>query len=155
MGGARQNSAATGSQATTSRPKVTLVAAVSRTPEAAPRARAGELTLPQHDLSVHDHVLDADGRLVRILERGAIGDGLRIEHGDVGEHARTNQPALAESNALRGERSHLSHRVLERHELLFAYVTAEDPRERSVRARMRANVSERTVGSDSAVIGVH
>src|SRR6185503_245773 len=104
MGGARQNSAATGSQATTSRPKVTLVAAVSGTPQAAPRARAGELTVAQHDLSIHDHVLDSNRRLVRVLERGAIGDGLRIEHGDVGEHARANQPALAESHALRRER---------------------------------------------------
>src|SRR6058998_4211210 len=130
MGGARANSAATGNHETISRPSVTLRRlAVSRTPQSATGARARELALLQYHLPVHDHVLDADGGLVRLLERRAIDHRRRIEDGDVGVRARLDEPAIRQSHALRRERRHLAHRELEREQLQLARVVAKNARE--------------------------
>src|SRR3989442_5851815 len=127
MGGARANSAATGNHETISRPSVTLRRlAVSRTPQSATGARARELALLQYHLPVHDHVLDADGGLVRLLERRAIDHRRRIEDGDVGVHPRLDEPAIGEADAVRRERRPLSHRELEWQELQVARIMAEN-----------------------------
>src|SRR6266545_2187470 len=115
------NQAATTIHAITSRPSVTLVRpAVSRTPEATARTCARHLPLLQHHLSIHEPVLNPDRGLMRLLERGAIDHGRRIEDGDIGEHAGPHEAAIGETDALRGERRHLAHRELQREQLEIA-----------------------------------
>src|SRR5712664_4686105 len=144
MGGARANNAATGSQATISRPSVTLSRlAVSRASEPPARARARELALLEHDFSIHQHVLDAEGGLMRLLKGRAVDHRRWIEDRDIGVHARTHEAAVDEADALRRERRHLPHRELERHELLVAHVAAQDAGKRAVRAGVRALLAER------------
>src|SRR5213593_2857520 len=137
------------SHATTNRPSVTLSGLlVARTAEPSARTRAGELAVPQYHLSVHQHVLDAERGLMRLLERGAIDDRRRIENGDVCIHARTHEAAIDETDALSGERRHLAHRKLEGHEFFIAHVAAQDAGERTVGAGMCAFPAERAVGRD-------
>src|SRR5262245_5813352 len=100
---ASPNHAATTSQASTNRPRVTSARPVPRTAESPTRALVRELSFSEHDLAIHEHVLDACGGLVRVFEGGAIDDGRRIEDGNVGEHSGTKEPALGEPDALRRE----------------------------------------------------
>src|SRR3989442_1169515 len=117
------NHATTIIQASTSRPSVTLSRLVSRTPEPASGPRARDLAVLQYHLSVYEHVLDADRRLMRLLERRAVDHGDRIEHGEVGVEPRLHEAAIGQADPLRGERRHLAHRELERHELFVTHVT--------------------------------
>src|SRR2546429_1902943 len=151
MGGARANNTATGSQATISRPSVTLPRwAESRTPEPSPRPRCGELSLPQYDLPVHQHVFDPHRRLVRLLKRRAVDHRRRIEDRDVRVHTRTHQAAVDEADALRRERRHLPHREFERHEFLVAHVAAQDPGKRAVGAGVRALLDRKSTRLNSS-----
>src|SRR5215470_485520 len=50
------------------------------------------LAVPQHLLSVHEHVANAGGVLVRLVEGGMVLNGRRIEDHDIGE-AAWSQPA--------------------------------------------------------------
>src|SRR5258708_3743452 len=52
-------------------------------PTARPRGR--ELAVIEHERAVHEHVAHAHRRLMLLFERGAVGDRIGIEHGDVGE----------------------------------------------------------------------
>src|SRR6059036_3426306 len=126
------NSTATGSQASTRRPRVTLKDSlrspplvrghVSRPAQSAARPCGGELAVLEHLLTVHVHVGDADGRLVRVVEGRAVRDRRWIEHGDVGGHPRLQEPAIVQSHALGRERSHLAHGELQRDELQVTHV---------------------------------
>src|SRR5213596_2042883 len=139
--------------ATTNRPSVTLSGLlVARTAQAAARTGAGELSFLQYRLSVDQHVLDADRRLMRLLERSAVDDRRWIEDGDVRKHARTHQATIGEAHALRRERRHLAHGELERKELLVARIVAKDPREGTVGARVRGLRAQRSVRRDAAEI---
>src|SRR6266540_5765846 len=127
-----RNHTETGSQARTSRPSVTLAYAlrslaarprhVAWPAQAPARPCACHLAVIEHLLAVHEHVGDAGRRLVRVLEGRAVDDRRRVEHGDVGEKARLEEPAPREPDALRRERGRLADRELERHELLVAHV---------------------------------
>src|SRR6266566_3307033 len=152
-GGATANSAATGSHARMSRPSVTLPV-VPRPPEAAARTRARELALLQYHLAVHQDVLDADGRLVRLLERRVIHDRRGIEDGDVGEHPGTHETPIGEAHPLRRERRHLAYRELERKQLQVAGIVAEDSRECAVGAGVRGLRAQWPVGRVAAEVGV-
>src|SRR2546425_11222973 len=156
MGGARANNTATGSQATISRPSVTLPRwAESRASEPSTRTRTRELALLEHHFSIHQHVLNADRCLMWLLKRRAVDHARRIEDRDVRVHARTHEAAVDEADALRCERRHLPHREFERHEFLVAHVAAQDAGKRAVGAGVRALFPERPVGRDAAGVSVH
>src|SRR5437667_7900261 len=126
------------SHATTSRPSVTLARpAVSWTPESPTRTRVRHLPMLQNHAPIHEHVLDADRSLVRLLERRAVDHGDRIEHGDVGVQPGPDEATVGETDALRRERRHLPHCELQREQLQIAGVAAEDARKTAVGARVR------------------
>src|SRR5467141_3935962 len=141
--------------ATTNRPSVTLSRLVSWTPEPPARTRVRDLPLLQYHLPIHEYVLDADRGLVRLLERRAIDHRRRVEHGDVGVHARPHEAAIGQADALRGERRHLAHRELQREQLQVPRIVSQDPRECAVGAGMRGLRAKWTVGRYAAEIGVH
>src|SRR5882762_8282578 len=150
------NHAATTIQAKTSRPRVTLTGLlVSWSPEAPAGTRARELAFLQYHLSVHQHVLDADRSLVRLLERRAIDHRRRIEDRDIRVHSRFHEAAIGQSDPLRRERRHLPHCELEGHEFLVAHVPAQDACKGAVGPRVRAVLAKWTVGRDAAGVSVH
>src|SRR3990172_7221129 len=59
------------------------------------------------DLPVHDHVVDADGELLRLPPRRRGLHRLRVEHDDVGLEAVAQEPAVGEPDPLRRARRHL------------------------------------------------
>ena len=102
------------------------------------------LAVLQDDLPVDEHVLHADGVLMRLLERRAIRDRRRIEDRDVGEIAFLQQAAAIEAEVLGGQARQPAHRVRERDHLFLAHVLAEQPREVAVGARMRVRLARNT-----------
>src|SRR5882672_3805747 len=56
-----------------------------RPPQCAARLRSCVLAVFQYMRAIDEHVFHAGGELMRLLEGGAIGDGLRVEDDDVGE----------------------------------------------------------------------
>ena len=91
----------------------------------------------EHDRPVDDHVLDAGGVLVRLLERGVIDDTRRVEDRDVGPQAGTQQAAIELADLGGVRRRHLAHGLLEPEHPGLAHVAAEHARKRAVVARMR------------------
>ena len=73
---------------------------------------------------------------MRILKCGGVTDTGWIEDGDVGLHARTEQPSIAEAEALSGERRHLSNGIFERNRIRFAHIHREHAREGAIVARV-------------------
>src|SRR3989442_5296654 len=101
------NSTATGSHASTRRPRLTLKSSlrspplargqVSRPAQSAAGPRRGELAVVEHLLTVNVYVGDAVRGLVRVFARRALRDRRRIEHGDFGGHAGLQESALGQA----------------------------------------------------------
>src|SRR5580692_5676620 len=59
-----------------------------------PRPRTAMLAVVEHDLPIHQQILDAGCVLVRILIGGAVDDLAGVENGDVRPLARPKQAAV-------------------------------------------------------------
>src|SRR6185437_3601523 len=64
--------------------------------------------------SIDDDAFDATRRLRRMLERGEVGNGQRVEHGDVGVVSLAQLSALFEPETACRQTRHLVHGDLER-----------------------------------------
>src|SRR5262249_54059916 len=74
-----------------------------RPPQRASRLRPGVLAFFQYLRAVDEHVFHTDGELVRLLESGAVGDGLRVEDDDVGEIPLPQKPTTIKLQVGRGQ----------------------------------------------------
>ena len=89
-------------------------------------------------LPVDDHIVDA--RRVETLQPlgigvgGAQGDGLLVEHGQVGPHSGTDHAAIGDADALHGQGGHLAHRFLDGHQLFLAHKLSQDARKEADKA---------------------
>jgi hypothetical protein len=61
---------------------------------------------------------------MRLGERALVGDGRRIEHGDIREAAGANASPIREPEAFGRHARHLVHRLLEREHVLDTHVLA-------------------------------
>src|SRR6188472_2491864 len=105
-----------------------------------PRGRHGAVL--ERDLSVDHDERDASRVLVRLVEGGFVANSFGIEDHDVGLHPLPKYPAVRQAEALSRVRRHLANRILERHRLEIADVSAEHARKRSIAARMWTRPSE-------------
>ena len=87
------------------------------------------LPVLQHLAAIHEDVLHADRVLMRLLERGAVRDRVRVEHDDVGEHAWPQEAARVELEVRRRQAADAAHRLGQRERLLLAHVLPEQARE--------------------------
>src|SRR5688572_21193885 len=71
----------------------------------------GVFAVPENHRSVDDHIPHAGRVLMRLLERGAIGDRGGIEDDDVGEHAGPEEAALFELEVGGGKAAHPVNRL--------------------------------------------
>ena len=85
--------------------------------------------------AVHDDVFDADRELVRILERRAIDDAIRIEDRHVGPQAFPEPAAIFDADLVGVHAGHLLDGLRQREDLQLPHVAAEHARERAVVAR--------------------
>ncbi len=104
------------------------------------------LSVQEDRLSVHEHVPDPGGQLVRLRKRGVVLDRSGIEDDDIGEEPRPQPPAPVQPEVVGGERGELSDRVLERENPLVTDVAPEQPRERPVGARVGIREHEHAFG---------
>src|SRR5215468_4822917 len=95
-----------------------------RPPQRAPGLRPGVLAVFQDLRAIDKHVFHADGELMRLLEGGAVGDGLRVEDDDVGEISFLQKSATIELQIGRGQTRQTADRFFEGNDLLFAHVFA-------------------------------
>src|ERR1700704_2883359 len=108
-----------------------------------PRRR--RLSRLERDATVHDDVLDAHGIAMWIVVGRRVRHLLGIEHDEVGPRADPYLAAIRETEMPRGERRHLAHRVLERHDALVTRVAPEDAGKGPVRARVRLSEGQRAI----------
>src|SRR5262249_20219660 len=87
--------------------------------------RAGVTPLTHHRDAVHEHMVNAGGRVIRILERAHVAHACGIEQAQVGEGAGANHSAVAQAELARRETGHAVHGRLEREEFLVARVSAQ------------------------------
>lgn len=71
------------------------------------------LPIADHTRAVDPYLTDAMRKLMRLLERRAICNGLRIEDHDIGEVAGEEQSALAQAKARRHGPAHLADRLFQ------------------------------------------
>src|SRR3972149_11387512 len=102
----------------------------------AARSFSRELSPLERELSVHEDVDDAFGELTRILPRRPIGDGRRVEDGDIRRHSVRQAAAIVEPDAGRGKRGHLADRFLEAQEPELSNIEAENAGKRARGSRM-------------------
>src|SRR5262245_43943741 len=95
-----------------------------RPPQRASGLRPGVLAVLQNLRAIDEHVFHADGELVRLLEGGAVGDGLRVEDDDVGEIPLPQKPATIELQIGRGQARQTADRFFKWNDLLFSDVFA-------------------------------
>src|SRR5262245_34253354 len=84
--------------------------------EGAAREHAGVPPAVDHPLAVDNHVVDADGELLRLGPGRRRLHRLRVEHDHVGLEAVAQEAAIRYAQALRRERGHLADGVGQRHE---------------------------------------
>ena len=94
------------------------------------------LSVLQHLHAVDEDVSNADRVLMRLLERGAIGDGGGIKHNDIRVHARFDESTAIETEIGRRQRSEFTDRLGQREHVFVAHVLAKDARETAVCTRV-------------------
>jgi hypothetical protein len=72
------------------------------------------LTLIDHQVPIHNHVLDSDRVLVGRLKCRAISHQFRIKDRDVGIKLFLKETPLLKTQALRRRSTHLAHRLFKR-----------------------------------------
>src|SRR5688572_28733663 len=97
----------------------------TRSVERPARALVGDGALRDYRTSVDEDMPDADRVVVRILERGFVLNGCRIEQHEIGKHAGTDQTAIGNADPNGGLRSHLAHGVFQRQEFLITHIVSE------------------------------
>src|SRR2546428_2507657 len=107
-----------------------------------PRPRGCDRRPLEDNCAIDDDVREAFCIRMGLLERRHVTHLGRIEHRDVGLHARPYQAAVDQAEALCREGCHLSHRVGERDRLPLPHVHRQYPGERAVAARMRVGLTE-------------
>src|SRR5713226_8493496 len=80
---------------------------------------------------------------MRIFERSHVVDRCRVEDGDVGERAGTQDAPVAETHALRRQARELPDRLFQREQALVANVSAQNTWESSVSTRMYLRLAQR------------
>src|SRR6185436_19233908 len=93
--------------------------------------------------AVDEYVAHADRVLMRVLERGSVGDSGWIEDDNVGEHALPDEAALLQLEVRGRQSAQPVDRLLERNHVLLSHVHAEEPGEVAVGARMGGRLRER------------
>ena len=68
-----------------------------RSPNCTPRFITGVFAVIEYPNAIHENVFHADGVLMRLFERGAVRDCLRIEDGNIGEHSFFEEAATIEA----------------------------------------------------------
>src|ERR1039458_2092737 len=97
---------------------------------------AGVRAVVNHLDAVDQHGRDAGRELVRLFERGIVGDRRGIEDEDVLLHPLLDEAAGRDRQARRDGRGRLAHRIFEGDHVLVAHVSAEQTRVVPVRARV-------------------
>src|SRR5204862_5831075 len=87
-----------------------------------------------------------NGVLVRILERGTVGDACGIEHHDVREHALREEPTTIELEVGCRDAAQLTDSRSKRQHMVIADVLGEDARKIPVRAWMGGRFREGQLG---------
>ena len=96
--------------------------------------------------AIHQHIVHPFGKLIGIIERGAVAHGCGIEDHDVSPHALLENAAISQSHALSRQRGELADGIFERQSFFFANIFAEDAGKGSVGARMRMCLAENAFG---------
>ena len=68
-----------------------------RTPQGATRLGASVFTVFKNLHAVNENVFHANGVLMRLVERRAIGNRRRIEHNHIGKHSLFKKTAMIEA----------------------------------------------------------
>src|SRR6185437_17107955 len=106
---------------------------------------AGQLSIGELELSVHENVIHTLGHLIRVLVRCFINDRLRIENRDVREKSLFEQPARNQMLAFRRQRSDFANRLVQRNQMQIARIVPDKARHRAPRARMIVRFEKRAV----------
>src|SRR5947199_254724 len=114
--------------------------------------RSGVLAAVHDGDAVDDHRHDPDRILVRLIERGPLGDGLRVEHCDVRPVPRPEEAPGDETDGRRRPARHFMDRLGQRQQSQLAHVLPQDPRERAIAARMRLALAGHPVRRDGIPI---
>ena len=99
-----------------------------------------------HRDTVHEHVLHAFRKLIRILKRGQVTEACGIEYDDVSPHSLFQDAAIDQAHTLRGECAEFTDGIFESQQLIFTGVFAQDAREGSIGARVRMLPSQNPIG---------
>src|SRR6266436_9760767 len=86
-------------------------------PQCAPRYTAGQFAVLEFQLTVHEDVFHAFGKLRRLRVCAYILDGRGIEDGDVRKITFFEQSTAQQALALRGKRGHLADALLQRQQV--------------------------------------
>ena len=88
------------------------------------------------DLSVHDHEVDPDRILIRLIESGPVDYGFRIKDSQVRKVALTNQSSIFQTQVRSRKAGHLVDRKFQRHQFLIPHVVSQDARVRAPTSRV-------------------
>src|SRR4029450_5975396 len=124
-----------------------------RTPQRTPRSGARVLAVFEHLHAIHENVLRANRVLMRLLERGAIGNRRRIEYDDIREHSLFNETAMIEAEICRRQSAQPANGFFQRDHFFIPHVFAKEACEISIRSRMRIRFQEHALRSLRRFIG--
>ncbi len=93
-----------------------------------------------HRAAVDKDVLDTGSGGHRRFEGRAVGDGRRVEDGDVGKGAGGERAAAGQAELGGGKTGHATHGFLQAKKPEIAAVMAENPREGAPQPRMRVGI---------------
>jgi len=92
------------------------------------RALLRHLPGVEHHLAGDHHVFNALRIAKRLIVRGQVAHGGRVENGDVRRHSRAQQPSIVQPKSLSRLRGHLSHCFLDGKQVKISRVVAQHPR---------------------------
>lgn len=84
---------------TSASPIPALIALQSLPPQRTPRLRARHGSIAPHFHSVHEHVLDAIGDLIRLLKCRSIDDARRVEEDEIRFHPRLHEASIGNAQS--------------------------------------------------------
>src|SRR5579875_303867 len=101
-----------------------------------PRRCACVLPLSDDTDAVDPDIADPRGELVRVLERGPVGNCICVEEHNIGVVARAQQAAITQAKTGCDGSAHLTDGVLQRQQALLTHVFCQHPRIGSIGAWM-------------------
>src|SRR5688572_14945501 len=129
------------------------LAVPARPADHATGTRARVLTVLEHLHPVDQHVGYTSGVALRRIESRMIDDRRRVEHDDVGMASRIDAPTPLQLPIGGRQPGQAAYRLGKADDLLLADVSAEEPCEGTVRARMIAGLEERALGRGGLGVG--